>query len=141
MIIEPIRVEDFYKLQKLHRNLTKLVSDINDYQATDILIQELKEVDSLAIGLYKSDKLVGYTLGFYWDKVCGFYYSGIYILPEYRYYTLKLLKESEKYLKLERNYNRWYTEANTVKGKNLLEKYGAENILNNLYTKEIKWVV
>jgi len=139
MEVRQIDSSEFYQLQKLHRKLLKLITEFNDFQSTIILVQELLEKDSLAVGLFKDNNLVGYTLGFYYNKVKGFYYSGIFILPEYRYYTKLLVKESEKLLYKLKNYKEWYTEANTKEGYKFLYHYGAKCIKDNLFRKEIKW--
>jgi len=139
MEVRQIDSSEFYQLQKLHRELLKLITEFNDFQSTIILVQELLEKDSLAIGLFKDGKLVGYTLGFYNDNMKGFYYSGIFILPKYRFYTKLLVKESEKLLYELRKYKEWYTEANTKKGYRFLYHYGAKCIKNNLFKKEIEW--
>jgi len=139
MKVKQIDSSEFYQLQKLHRKLISLIIDFNDFQATMVLMKELLEKDSLAIGLFKEGKLVGYTLGFYNNDIKGFYYSGIFILPEYRYYTKLLVKESEKLLYKLRGYKEWYTEANTKEGYRFLYHYGAKCIKNKLFKKEIKW--
>ena len=102
------------------------------------LIQILDRRSSVAIGLYKEDKLIGFTLGYEISQGL-FYWEGIYVQPNYRLYTYKLINYSEAILK-ENGYNFWITEANTKFGRNLLNKI-ASKLTNKTYIKELKWEV
>lgn len=110
-----------------------LVMKHNTYKSTKILIDKLAIPNSLALGLYREEKLKGFTLG-YGTESEVFRFTDMYILPNYRLHTKKLLQGSESYI--SHKYKAWVCETHTKEGMNLFERYGAQKIEVKYY-KEI----
>lgn len=100
-----------------------LVTKHNKYNSTSILITKLQLPNALAIGLYKNDKLIGFTLGnSSSNKV--FHFTDMYITPRYRFYIKKLLESSEAFIRPK--YKAWVSESHTKEGIEMFEHYGAQ---------------
>lgn len=110
-----------------------LVTKHNSYVSTKVLIDKLSLEASLAIGLYKDSRLVGFTLG---NGVSNevFHFTDMYILPNYRYHTSRLLRGSENLIRP--TYKVWTSESHTKDGIRMFEHYGAQ-IAEIKYYKEI----
>jgi hypothetical protein len=119
--IKKIDDSDLGILQELHYLMCVELGYTNRYSCLASLLQELTFKDSIVLGLYKDNVLVGFTLGY--GKRDVFYFSAIYIVKEYRYYALRLLVASE--WAIPSSYTHWEAESILPSSQKLLEKFGA----------------
>lgn len=122
--IKPIEDKDFYKLLELNYKLQQLLPYKHNISASAVLLcKDLGVVDKLVIGLYKGDELVGFINGVKeTDEI--FYFSNIYIEPEHRYGTKKLMEYAEKAI-IDLGYKAWKSDGNTKEGIRVLQRFGA----------------
>ena len=132
--IKKVDESDFYILQQLHRKMcTAIDSTLTNSKCAYSLIAELNYKDSCAMGLYKNNILVGFTLG-YGISEDTYYFSSIYIEPKYRVHVLKLLIVTES--SIPAVYTSWETDSRTIKGVKVLTKFGA-NAYKVIYKKDL----
>jgi len=126
---------DFFDLIALNYMYLKSFNDKpRRFDCTKALVDNLLMYNATACGLYKNNILVGFILGYNTDL--GYYFDSAYILPKYRYYAKALYNFAETNIKVL-GYNKWYCTINTELGKKFIEHYGATNIVDNIYIKEI----
>lgn len=104
----------------------RLVTKHNMYHSTKILVDKLATPHALALGLYRDSKLVGFIIG---HGISGsvFYFTDMYIMPKYRYYTKDMLIDTETFIK-RLGYTSWVSESSTKEGMRMFEHYGAQTI-------------
>jgi len=123
-MIKPIDDNKFFALAELYAEYNQcLATKYNKTISTNILLQELSQPKAMALGLYREEELVGFTLGKqHSDKVYRF--TAMYIKPKFRYNMRKLFNESEKRAK-EMRYEAFISESSTPKGINMHKRMGA----------------
>jgi len=125
--IKPIDDKDFYTLLRLHYELQQILPGKHGESVSAIILcKELNRLDKIVIGLYKDNTLVGFING-YSETSEIFYFSNIYVLKEHRLGVKKLMTYAEDKIK-ELGYKAWKSESIIKEGKNILLKFGAEEI-------------
>ena len=112
-----------------------LVTKHNRFNSTKSLLDRLATPHALALGLYRDSKLLGFTIGYGLSKET-FYFTDMYIVQKARYYTSKLLIESESFIK-SLGYTSWTSESHTKDGMRMFKHYGAK-IVEIKYYKDIQ---
>ena len=121
--IKIIDDSDFYSLVELNKEMRASISEsVHNFSCVSQLLRGLTLTDALAIGLYKNEVLVGFVTG-YGQSNYVYFFSGVYIQEGHKLQLLSLLKKAEKFLPSK--YITWESEASSLKGKNMLEKFGA----------------
>lgn len=125
MEIKPI-VDDneFLALQALVVAMYKEIDPaITEFGASNTLHSFIKENDFTAIGLYKEAKLVGFTMGHFFNKK-SFLFTGIYVIIRNNEWTKKLIDFSFAHIK-EKGYSFWLVDATNPNISSIMEKYKA----------------
>lgn len=117
---------EFSELIELYYDYNQcLTSKHNKYTSTSLLVNTLREPGALALGLYHNKILVGFTLG-YSISIDNYYFTAMYIVPKFRYYTKKLFESSEDFIRPD--YKGWVSTSSTPEGINMHKKMGIKPV-------------
>lgn len=131
-MIRQIDDENFFDLAELYHKYNQcLATKYNKSSSTQLLSNELRVEGSLALGLFKDNKLVGFTLGKPYNNEL-YTFTAMYILPRYRYYMKHLFEASEQRAK-EYSYTGFISESSTKEGINMHYKMGCSPIEIKFY--------
>jgi len=99
------------------------------FNYTKLLIDQLLLPGAMAIGLFSSGKLIGFTTGYgETDKV--YFFTSFYITPKYRLHVKKLYIEAEEKVRCM-GYEQWIAHSTNKEGFNLHNKMGATIITSD----------
>ena len=123
IVIEPVTNQHFNTLNELFYTMqTHLYAELNQYQSAKLLLNYLEAPDSICLGLFADDELVGFITGNALNEKT-FYFSGLYVEKKYRYYVKRLMSAAENLIKL-RSYKAWISESSSKQGNRVLSKFG-----------------
>lgn len=137
--IRQIDDSEFMDLISLNKEYHKcLPNGLNTFQGVSVLVNDLIRPGALATGLFRNNVLIGYTIGYAKSKEV-FHFTSLYVMPEYRYYTVRLYRESERAIK-DLGYVGWIADKVNEAGK--IHKRMGANIIgvsstSTIYYKEI----
>lgn len=138
MEVKVIENEDFMQLLELCIEMYRAIDvGINDFQATNTLIHFINTTNGSfkAIGLYDSDVLMGFTMGYELNPKY-FLFTGIYLKVKNSENTRKLIDFSLDFVK-ELGYTGWQVDATNPNIMSIMEKYDCR-VAFTRYTKEFE---
>jgi len=133
--IKIIDDKDYNRLLELYQDYQEVLpTKHSNFVSARLLNKELLQSNSIALGLYKEDNLVGFILGEGSNKVVV-NFSSMYVDTKHRYYVKKFLQETERYIK-SLGYSGWIANSVTKQSGKMFNSYGAVPIEIKYY-KEI----
>jgi len=125
---------EYNSLLKLYQDYQKVLpTKHSNFTSAVLLNKEITTDNSLVLGLYKNETLVGFILGYTENTI--FTLNSMYVEKQYRYYVKRLLDFMESFLK-EKEIIGWKATAITKEARKSIVTYGA-NPIEVKYYKEI----
>ena len=124
-IIDDYEYNELLDLYQCYQDI--LPTKYGKFISSRLLNEELLVVDSLALGLYKNEVLVGYIIGYREAGTKTFILNSMYVKKQYRFYVKKFLDFMEDYLK-SNGYTCWKATALTKEANSSIVTYGAKPI-------------
>lgn len=130
MDIRQIDDKELIELLELYYIYINIIDTTNNYGSAMSLLEKLRAPNAIAIGLFKDGKLSGFILGT--GQGSGvFEFTDMYVLPDSRYYVLKLLIWCEGFIRPK--YQGWTADALTEDSIRMFSKFKARRVKIKYY--------